>query len=33
MGYFVFGMFIGGAVGVFAMALCTAARTGDDDEY
>lgn len=32
MGHFIAGLFVGGAVSVFAMALCAAAKTGDDHE-
>ncbi|WP_075424121.1 DUF3789 domain-containing protein [Ruminococcus sp. XPD3002] len=32
MGHFITGMFVGGIVGVFTMALCTAAKWGDKDE-
>lgn len=32
MGHFIAGLFVGGAVGVFAMALCAVAKTGDDYE-
>ena len=29
MGHFIAGLFVGGAVGVFAMALCVAAKWGE----
>lgn len=32
MGHFIAGLFVGGVVGVFTMALCIAAKTGDDHE-